>query len=187
VRRSMVTMSMLAVALSTPLAAQATRAWAFGFGATLGGGWQIEGVDVGYVRGARAGPLRFASLTARLASFVDEGQIVGGTRGFVFGIAVGGRTGLWQLAEVGSERDPSAFGADLTLEAGAYVGARSPLPQGSPWAGLSVLPGLRFGDADGLQYRLMIGPTVLVGRETDVRALLALRFEVPLARRERHP
>jgi len=183
----MISMSILAAVLSTPLAAQSRNAWTFGLAGTLGGGWQIEGADVGYVHGAHVGPVRSASLSARVASFVDEGAIIGGVRGFVFGLSLGLRTGLAQLAVVGSETNPSPFGVDLTVEATGYAATRSPLLQGSPWAAVSVLPGLRFGDPDGVQYRLLVGPTLFFGRASDVRGLLGLRFELPLARRERHP
>lgn len=181
-------MSILVAALSTPLAAQSRNAWTFGFAGTLGGGWQVEGADVGYVHGAHIGPVRAASVSARLASFVDEGAIIGGVRGFVFGLSVGGRTGLWQLAEIGSETSPSPLGLDLTVEATGYAATRSPLLQGSPWAAISVLPGVRFGAPDGVQYRLMVGPTVFLGRApSDLRGFLGLRFELPLARPEPHP
>ena len=48
-------MLVLAGCLSTPLAAQS--AWTLGLAATLGGGWQIEGADLGVVRRVRAGPI----------------------------------------------------------------------------------------------------------------------------------
>ncbi len=178
-------MLVLAVGLSTPLAAQSSLL--FGLAATLGGGWQIEGTDLGLVRHVRAGPLRFASLNARLGSFVDEGAIFGGVRGFVAGLAVGGRTALVRIAQLGYEQNPTDLGVDLTLEATGYLASRTPLPQGSSWAAVSILPGLRFGDADGVRYSLVVGPTVFFGQATNVHPFLGVRFEVPLARRERHP
>jgi hypothetical protein len=172
----------LGLGLSTPLVAQTQ--WSVGFAGTLGGGWQIEGAEFGAVRRLAAGPLRFGSLSVRLGSFVDEGAIIGGTRGLMAGVSLGARSGLAKLADVGTENSPSAFGVDLTVEATGYLGTRSPLPEGSPWAALSVLPGLRFGDADGVHYALLIGPSIFFGRTSDVHALLGLRFELPLAHRE---
>src|SRR2546425_13164992 len=102
VRRSMVTMSAALWALSTPLGAQSHGAWTLGFAGTLGGGWQIEAADIGYARRVRAGPLRVAALTARLGSFVDEGAVLGGARGFGFGLTLGGLTGLHPIASLGS-------------------------------------------------------------------------------------
>lgn len=182
-------MSVALIALSTPLAAQAERrgAWTLGFAGTLGGGWQIEAADVGYARAVRVGPLRVAALTARLGSFVDEGAVLGGSRGFVFGLTVGGHTGLRPIARLGTETSSGEIGVDLTVEATGYLGARSPLRLGSPWGAVTVLPGVRFGDPDGAQVGLLVGPTFLFGATGDVRPLLALRFEAPLARRERHP
>ena len=67
--------------------------------------------------------------------------------------------------------------------------SRSPLPQGSPWAAVALLPGLRIGGADGAQYGIVIGPTMFLGggAKSDVRGLVAFRVEAPLARREHHP
>ncbi len=175
----------LAMGLSTQLAAQS--AWTLGLAGTLGGGWQIEGADVGLVRHVRAGPFRLALVSGRFGSFVDEGAVIGGVRGFVAGLTLGARTGLARLAQLGEETKPSDLGLDLGIEATGYVGSRSPLPQGSPWVAVAVLPGLRFGDAGGVQYSLVVGPTVFFGQATDVHALLGVRFEVPLARPERRP
>ncbi len=187
-RRSMITMLTALAGLSTPLAAQATRgAWTLGFAGTLGGGWQVEAADVGYARAVRAGPVAVASLTARLGSFIDEGAIVGGARGFVFGVTLAGRTPMAHLADLGADTAGSQLGLDLTLEATGYAGSRTPLPVGSPWGALALLPGLRFGDPNGGQLGLLLGPTVFFGEVTEVRGFVGLRFEAPLARRERHP
>ncbi|HYT04105.1 MAG TPA: hypothetical protein VEM13_04410 [Gemmatimonadales bacterium] len=177
-------------ALSTPLAAQSTGAagaWTLGFAGTLGGGWQVEALDVGYARALHAGPLSVAALTARLGSFVDENAIIGGTRGFVFGVTLATRTPMAHLADLGSDSSTNRLGLDVTLEATGYAGAHTPLPVGSPWGAVSLLPGLRFGDPNGAQYGLVFGPTVFLGQSTQVRAFLGLRFEAPLARGERHP
>jgi hypothetical protein len=187
VRRFMSTMLVAMPALSTSLAAQSRGGWMVGFAGTLGGGWQVEAAEVGYALAVRAGPARVMSLSARLGSFVDEGAILGGARGFVFGLTLGGHTGLWTLATLGSEESSSEVGVDLTVEGTGYLGSRSPLPQGSPWGAVTLLPGIKFGDPDGVQIGLLVGPTVFFGRAGDVRPFLGIRFEAPLARRERRP
>src|SRR5207244_6821083 len=83
VRRSIVTMLTTLVGLSTPLAGQ--NAVTAGLAYTVGSGWQVEGFDVGLARAVHAGPIAALSLTARLGSFINEGAIIGGARGFVFG------------------------------------------------------------------------------------------------------
>jgi len=185
VRRFIASMLVVAAILSTRLAAQSYAT--LGFVGTLGGGWQVEVGEFGYMHGIHVGPLRSLMIGARLGSFIDEGAIVGGTRGFVGGGVLSTRTGIASLADVGNETNPAALGLDLTIEVAGYAGTKSPLPQGSPWAAASVLPGLRVGGGDGLRYGLVVGPTVFFGNPTDVRALLALRFELPLARGKHHP
>jgi hypothetical protein len=189
VRRSIISILGLLGALSTPLAAQGGgAAIGAGFAATVGGGWQIESGEIGYVRRmAGGGAVRALSLGARLGSFIDEGAILGGSRGFVFAGTLTARSGRLPLAELGDERNLTAIGFDVTLEATGYLTSRSPLPQGSRWAAVAFLPGLRVGGVDGTQYGLVIGPTVFFGSTTEVRGLLAFRLEAPLARRERHP
>src|SRR2546426_12030410 len=83
VRRSIVTMLTTLVGLSTPLAGQ--NAVTAGLAYTVGGGWQVEGFDVGLARAVHAGPIAALSLTARLGSFINEGAINGGARGVVVG------------------------------------------------------------------------------------------------------
>jgi hypothetical protein len=174
------------VGLSTPLAGQGS-ALGFGIAGTLGGGWQIEALDVGYIRAVHAGPIGALGLSARVGSFIDEGAIIGGARGFVFGTTLAVRTPAATLAELGSDTSASRVGLDLTVEATGYVGSRSPLPVGSPWGAISVLPGLRFGDPNGARFGLLLGPTVFLGDVTQVRAFIGIRVETPLARGERHP
>lgn len=172
--------------LSTPLAAQ-RGALTVGFAGTLGGGWQIEALDVGYARRVHAGPIAAVSLAGRLGSFVDEGAIINGARGFIFGTSLAVRTPTGTLAELGADTSASRVGIDFTLEATGYAGSNSPLPVGSPWGAVSGLVGLRFGDPNGGQFGLLIGPTVFFGSVTQTRAFLGARFETPLAGRERHP
>ena len=172
--------------LSTLLVAQSGGV-TVGLAGTLGGGWQVEAADVGYAHALRAGPLSVVALTARVGSFIDEAAIIGGARGIVFGVTLAGRTPMVHLADLGSDSSASQLGLDLTLEATGYAGSRNPLPEGSPWGAVSALPGLRFGDPNGAQYALLLGPTVFFGQITQVRPFLGIRFEAPLARRERRP
>ena len=177
-RRSMVTMLVGLVGLSTPLAAQAGGGGllTFGLAYTVGSGWQIQGFDVGYGRAVRSGPIAALSLGARLGEFIDQRAIVGGSQGFVFGTTLAARTRAWTIAEFGSDTAPSRLGLDLTVEATGYLGAHSPLGIGSPWGGVSLLPGLRAGNVS-----LVFGPTAFFGTATLVRPFLGLRFDVRLA------
>ncbi len=171
--------------LSTPLAAQETRGGGlvtFGLAYTVGSGWQIQGFDVGYGRGMRSGPIAALSLSARLGEFIDQRAIIGGSQGFVFGATLAARSRALTIAEFGADTAPSHVGLDVTVETTGYAGAHSPLGIGSPWGAVSVLPGLRVG-----QFGLVLGPTAFFGTSTIVRAFLGLRFDVPLARRDRHP
>lgn len=185
-------------ALSTPLVAQSDSAaggggggGAFGVGflATMGEGWQVEGLDVAYVhrRGSGRGLLGAVSAGARLGAFIDQAAIFGGARGFIFAATLGARTGRVKLAELGDEQHVTEVGLDLTLEASGYLAANSPLEQGSRWGAVALLPGVRIGSGDGPRYSILIGPTVFLGTTSDVRGLLAIRVETPLARREGHP
>ena len=183
-RRSMVTMLAALAGLSTPLVAQETRGGllTLGLAYTVGSGWQIQGFDVGYGRGLPSGPIAAVSLGARLGEFIDQRAIIGGSQGFVFGATLGARTRALTVAEFGSDTAPSRVGLDVTVETTGYAGAHSPLGIGSPWGAVSVLPGLRVGG-----FGLVFGPTAFFGTATLVRPFLGVRFDVPLARRERHP
>jgi hypothetical protein len=177
-------------ALSTPLAAQS--AVGFGIAATLGGGWQIEAGELGYVHAVHAGPLSYMSVGGRFGAFVNEGSIVGGAQGFVAALVLQARTGLIRLADVGSETNPSPFGFDLTFEAVGYGAVNEPTNTlfsqlGSAWGAFSVLPGVRFGTPESVRSGLLIGPTVLFGKTTEVRPFIALRFELPMVHRKRQP
>jgi hypothetical protein len=174
------------VGLSTPLAAQG-GALTVGFAGTVGTGWQIEALDVGYARRVHAGPIAAVSLAARLGSFVDEGAIINGARGFIFGTSLAVRTPSAIIAELGADTSASRVALDFTLEATGYTGSNSPLPVGSPWGAMSGLLGVWFGDPNGSRFGLLVGPTVFFGSVTQTRAFLGARFETPLARRERHP
>src|SRR3989449_3328700 len=148
VRRSMLTMLTALVGLSTPLAGQG-GALTVGLAGTLGGGWQIEALDVGYARAVHAGPVAALSLTARLGSFIDEGAIIGGARGFVFGTRLAARTPTATIAQLGADTSGGQIGLDFTLEATGYGGLNSPLPVGSPWGGVPGLHVRLCGDPQG--------------------------------------
>ncbi|HTY05163.1 MAG TPA: hypothetical protein VMC86_01485 [Gemmatimonadales bacterium] len=185
-RRFMAAMFCSGFFLSTPAASQS---WlSLGLAATLGGGWQIEGGDIGLTQHTHFGPFRGVGETLRLGSFVDEGAIIGGARGFVGGLAFSARTGMLSLAQMGDESNASTLGVDLTLEAGGTVGSNSPFPQGSAWLGLAALPGLRFGTVDGANYVIVIGPAAFWGRgHANIHTFLGIRFETPLAKGPSRP
>lgn len=170
--------------LSTPLAAQETYGGilTLGLAYTVGSGWQVQGFDVGYGRTLRTGPFAAVSLGARFGEFIDQRAIIGGSQGFVFGATLAARTRALTIAEFGSDTAPSRMGLDITVETTGYAGAHSPLGIGSPWGAVSVLPGLRVGN-----FGLVLGPTAFFGTATIIRPFLGVRFDVPLARRERHP
>jgi hypothetical protein len=76
----------------------------------------------------------------------------------------------------------------MTLEVTGYRASQSPLPQGSRWMAVSVLPAISIGNGDRPHFALVIGPTAFFsGSKPAMRGLLALRAEAPLARRERRP
>jgi hypothetical protein len=202
VRRSTASMLILLGALSTPLAAQTEPAAApppeappqprasaigVGFAATLGNSWQIESGEIGYVRRARGGLVRALSLGARIGSYVDEGAILGGNRGFVFAPTLAVRSGRLMIAELGDENNLTQIGVDFTVEATGYLTSNPPPLQRASWGAVALLPGFRVGGNDGPQYGFVIGPTWFLGSTNQVRTLLAFRVEAPLARRERHP
>ena len=182
-RRSMGTMLVALAALSTPLAGQGGRGgFTGGLAFTVGGGWQIQGFDAGYVRGVHAGPIAALSLTGRVGEFIDQGAVIGGGRGFVFGATLGAHTRATTLAYLGADTSTTRLGLDFTVEGTGYVASNSPLTVGSPWAGVSGLIGLKFGSATGVQGGVLFGPTVFFGTVTQARPFLGVRFEAPLAR-----
>jgi hypothetical protein len=178
----MVAMLVTGSILSTPLAGQAS--FALGAAATLGGSWQIEGADVGWVREINTGPLRYASIGGRMGVFVDQNALTGGTRGLVGGLVLQTRTGLWNLADVGNESNPSILGLDVTFEGVAYGAFNTPLEtMGSAWGAFSVLPGLRIGAGQQLRYGAVFGPTVFLGRRQRFVRFSPSALKSPLATR----
>ena len=192
--RSVVVSGMLALGgLSATLAAQTPQgdsstqapsrhAIGFGYFATLGSYWQIEAVEVGYVRHLSRG-LSAISLTGRLGTFIDETGVIGGSRGMVFATTLAARTRMKRIAQLGEDEKGTAIGLDVTFEASAYLASGSPFWQGSRWGAIALLPGLRIGKG-----AIVIGPTAfLAGGKPAVRGLLAFRGEATLARREPQP
>src|SRR2546429_4645483 len=125
VRRSMVTMLTARVSLSTPLAGQG-NALTLGLAYTVGSGWQVEGFDVGVARAVHAGPIAALSLTARLGSFINEGAIIGGARGVVFGTSLAARTPTSALAPLGPGTSGGPNGPDLPPAGTGDVGSQPP-------------------------------------------------------------
>lgn len=181
-RRSVLSVSAVLVALSTPVYAQ-ERGWTGGLVATIGAGWQFQGLDFGLWRPASLSPVRGYTVALRFGSFFDQGAIVGGTKGFVGGVAVTLRTGSISLAEVGSQGSISTLGADFAIETAAHLANDSPMPEGNTWVSVALLPGLRFGRDGGMKGALVFGPALFVGTESHVHPFVGLRIEVPLAPR----
>ena len=205
-RGSVLLSLMVLSALATPLTAQSgspvppastpsesqpvyklrPHAIGFGFVATLGANWQMEGVEVAYVRRMQRG-LAAVSVSGRVASFINESSMLGGTKGIAFGATVAARTRMKSFAQFGEEDHGSAIGADMTLEVTGYTSAGSPLSR-TQWLAISLLPALSVGSGDKPHFGLVIGPTLFLGDgKPAVRGLLAFRGEAPLARRERVP
>jgi hypothetical protein len=176
-------MLVVTAALSTSAVAQQRgAAWMIGLSATLGSGWQMENADIGFTRPIAFGPLRHASISARLGAFQDEGGFLFGARGFVGGVALGTQTRPYQIFQVGSEDNPVGIGLDVTLEGAGYLASDSPFPQGDAWVSFAVLPGVRSIQTDSFGASIMVGPAVFIGQETTVRTFLAFHLEVPVGR-----
>ena len=158
------------------------RGIGFGYFATLGGNWQIEAIEIGYVRHPERGPAALA-IAARLGTFMEESAVVSAQRGAVFALAVSARTHMHQISELGSEERHLPIGLDLTLEATGYLAAGSPQWQGSNWLALAVLPSLRAG-----RGAVTLGPALFFGaQKPSLRCVLAIRGEKLLARHGRNP
>lgn len=178
-------------ALSTTLAAQSNNvrphAIGFGFVATLGANWQMESLEIGYVRRLQRG-LAAISLAGRVGTFINESTMLGGNRGMVVGATLAGRTRMRSIAQFGEDEHGTGIGFDMTFELSGYAASGSPFSQGSRWAAVSVLPAISLGSGDSPHFGIVLGPTVLLGSgKPAMRGLLAFRGEAPLARRERRP
>jgi hypothetical protein len=159
----------------------------FGFFATLGANWQMEGIEVGYVRRLQRGPAA-VSFSGRVATFINESTMLGGTQGIGFGGTLAARTRMRSIAQFGAEEGGTGIGFDLTLELTGYAASGSPMSQGSRWLAVSLLPAFSIGSGDAPHFGIVIGPTMFVGSTKPmVRGLLAFRGEAPLARREQRP
>ena len=197
-RRTMGLMLVAVIAGSSTLAGQTTaplektnklRPHAIGFGlvATLGTNWTMEMGEVGYVHRPAHG-LAAIGIAARGGTFIDEGAMSGGTQGLVFGATLSARTRMKSIATLGAEDPGTGIGFDLTFELSGYGAANSPMPLGSRWVGVSMLPALSVGTGDSPHFAIVLGPTAFFSaRKPIMRGMLALRAEAPLARKERHP
>lgn len=174
------------MAASQPIKAR-PHAIGFGFVATLGAHWQMQGVEIAYVRRLPRG-LAAISFSGRVATFMNESSMLGGTRGAVFGATLAGRTRMKSIAQFGAEEHGTGIGFDMTFEVTGYTASGSPLSQGARWAAISVLPAFSIGSGDAPHFGIVVGPTVFLssGKPT-MRGMLAFRGEAPLARRERRP
>jgi hypothetical protein len=170
----------LFAALSTPLAGQALS---FGFAGTLGGDWSIEAAEFGLVEPVGLGPIRRVSASVRAGFFGDNRtSIITHQRGFLGALALGLRSGTINVFDVGAEgTNPTMIGADVTVELAGYLASRSPLPEGSHWRAVAILPALRVGQENQTKFALLVGPTWFYGDQQHVHAFLGVRVEVPLA------
>jgi hypothetical protein len=158
----------------------------FGFFATLGAYWQMEGVEIAYVRRMQRG-LAALSVSTRVATFINESTMLGGTQGIAFGGTIAARTKMKSFAQFGEEEHGTAIGADMTLEVTGYTASNSPLSR-TQWLAISLLPALSLGSGDSPRFGIVIGPTLFLGDgKPAARGMLAFRGEAPLARRERVP
>jgi len=158
----------------------------FGFFATLGSKWQLEGVEVGYVRRMERG-LAAISVSGRIGTFINESVMIGGSQGIGFGATIAGRTRMKSIAQFGEEEHGTAIGLDLTLELTGYTTSNSPLSR-TQWMAISALPAISVGTGDAAHFGIVIGPTAFLGDgKPVVRGMLGFRGEAPLARRERRP
>jgi hypothetical protein len=66
--------------------------------ATLGSYWQIEALEVGYVRRLSRG-LAAISLTGRIGTFMNETAVTGSSRGMAFITTLGARTRMKRIAQ----------------------------------------------------------------------------------------
>lgn len=152
----------------------------FGYFATLGTNWQIEAMEVGYLRHPKHGAAAVA-IAGRLGTFMEESAVLSASRGAVFAVAISARTHMRQISELGREERPIPIGLDLTVEATGYFAASSPFWQGSNWYAVAVLPSLRAG-----RGAITLGPTLFFdGQKPALRCVLAIRGEKPLTRHGR--
>ena len=170
----------LLATLSTPAPGQS--ALSIGYAGTLGGDWQVEAVELGLTHPVGLGPVRYGGLSLRVGWFGDQSAIIGGTRGFVSALGLALRSGRLNLAEVGTDANPTVIGVDLTLEAAGYLASRSPLPEGRRWFSLAILPGVRGGQVGQSQFALLVGPAWFAGDVRRTHPFVSARVDIPLAR-----
>lgn len=199
-QRSMIAMLVALGAWSTTLAAQSSGApqappsikerrdaIGFGFVATLGANWQMEGFEIAYARRLRRG-LAAVSVSSRIGTFINESSMLGGTQGVVFGLTLAGRTRMKSIAQFGMDEHGTGIGFDVTFEVTGYTASKALMAQGARWLAVSVLPAFSIGSGDAPHFAIVVGPTAfLYSGKPLMRGMLAFRGEAPLARRERRP
>lgn len=169
-----------------PLYKPRPHAIGFGFFATLGAHWQIEGVEIGYARRMQRG-LAALSVSTRFGTFINQSTMMGGSKGMAFGGTIAARTRMKTLAQFGEEEHGTGIGLDMTFELTGYTASNSQISR-TQWLAISALPAISLGSGDSPHFGIVIGPTLFLGDgKPAVRGLLAFRGEAPLARRERLP
>jgi hypothetical protein len=185
VRRSVVLLVVVSATNTINLSAQSMMS--IGFASTLGGNWQIEAAEIGFLHRTGLGPLGSVGASLRAGWFGDQAAIIGGSRGFVGGLAVSARSPRLRVADIGQEMNPTLLGLDVTLEVAGYLASNSPIPEGTRWMSVAMLPGLWIGQPGSSQFGVVVGPAWFAGDVHRVHAFLGLRIEVPLARRRGGP
>lgn len=180
-RRFIIPVVTLVAVWTPPLGGQS--AFSVGYAGTIGSEWQVEAFEVGLAHRVGLGPARYGAVLLRLGWFGDQGALIGGTRGFLSALALAIRSDRLGIAEVGQEADPIVIGVDVTVEAAGYLASRSPIPEGSRWSSVALLPAVRVGQAEQTQFALLVGPAWFAGDVTRTHVFLGVRVEVPLARR----
>lgn len=171
---------------SSPAFKWRPHALGFGFFATLGAHWQLEGVEFGYARRLEHG-LAAVSLSTRVGTFINESAMSGGTQGIGLGGTLAARTRMHSVAQFGEDEVGTDIGLDMTFEVTGYTASGSPQSR-VRWMAVSVLPAISLGSGDAAHFGIMLGPTAFLGDgKPVVRGMLAFRGEAPLARRERRP
>jgi len=136
-----------------------------GLAYTVGGGWQVEGLDFGVARAVHAGPIAALSLTRADRRRHRRRRHYRRRAGFIFGTSSGRpHADGHDCAARRGTRSRGQIGLDFTVETTGYVGSHSPLAVGSPWGAATGLLGLRFGDPNGSRLGLLIGPTGVHGQ-----------------------
>ncbi len=164
----------------------ARRAFGFGLLAYTGGSWQPSGVQFSMLWGLGGTAATNVGITAAVGTFTqDQAVYFGRSQGFFGALGLTVKQPLLTLAEVGSERNPSAIRLEIAADAGLSGDVNSPLVQG-PWDGrFALLGGISFGSEVpmGQSMYIMYGPAAFVGRQTTTHGQFVLFFRMPMRRR----